>query len=122
MNYFIECLTSKYFCFSGRARRQEYWMFWLFCTLGSILLQFVCGFLVGITGLGIFGVLPLFYALAVLIPHLAVSVRRLHDIGKSGLWLFILLVPIAGAIVILVFDCLDSQPGSNEYGPNPKGL
>ena len=61
------------------------------------------------------------YNLAVFIPGLAVSVRRLHDIGKSGWWFLILLVPFIGAIVLLIFFCLDSQPGGNKYGSNPKG-
>ena len=68
------------------------------------------------------GILQLIYGLAVLLPALGVSVRRLHDIGKSGWWLFLGLVPIIGPIVLLVFVCLDGKPGSNEYGPNPKGV
>lgn len=60
------------------------------------------------------------YSLAVLLPSLSVAVRRLHDTGRSGWWLFIALIPIIGAIILLVFMCLDSQPGDNKYGPNPK--
>jgi uncharacterized membrane protein YhaH (DUF805 family) len=68
------------------------------------------------------GILQFVYGIAVLLPCLGVCVRRLHDIGKTGWWLLICLVPIVGPIVFLVFMCLDSKPGTNEYGPNPKGL
>jgi len=68
-----------------------------------------------------FGLLSILYALAVFVPGLAVSVRRLHDIGKSGWYYFIILIPIAGPIWFLVLMCTDSQPGDNQYGPNPKG-
>lgn len=66
------------------------------------------------------GVLQSLYALAVLIPSLAVGVRRLHDTGRNGWWLLIGLIPLIGAIVLLVFFFQDSQPGNNEYGPSPK--
>lgn len=60
------------------------------------------------------------YLLAILIPSIAVGVRRLHDIGKSGWFMFIVLIPIVGGIWLLVLYCTDSEPGENEYGPNPK--
>lgn len=60
------------------------------------------------------------FSLALFIPSLAVAVRRLHDIGRSGWWLLIGLIPLVGAFVLLVFAVQDSQPGSNAYGPNPK--
>ena len=122
MNYYIECLTRKYFCFVGRARRKEYWMFALFNCIAAFVAGFAGALLVSATGAEVFALLGTIYNLAVLLPNLGVAVRRLHDIGKSGLWMLILLVPFVGAIVLLVFFCLDSQPGANEYGPNPKGL
>ena len=67
-----------------------------------------------------YGLFYFVYALAVLIPGLAVSVRRLHDIGKSGWWMFIVLIPIIGAIWLLVLVCTAGTPGSNAYGLNPK--
>jgi uncharacterized membrane protein YhaH (DUF805 family) len=67
------------------------------------------------------GVLAGLYSLAVLIPSIAVGVRRLHDTGRSGWWLLISLVPLIGIIVLIVFLATDSQPGANQYGPNPKG-
>jgi len=71
----------------------------------------------GILGVTVLGVI---LALGLLIPSLAVGVRRLHDIGKSGWWLLIGLIPLVGAIVLLVFACQDSQPGTNQWGPSPK--
>lgn len=119
MDWYLAVL-KQYAVFSGRARRKEYWMFFLFNLLISIALGIVdgvIGTLDATTGLGLLGTL---YALAVLIPGIAVSVRRLHDIGKSGWWLLLLFIPLIGAIVILVFTVLDSQPGPNQYGDNPK--
>lgn len=116
MNYWVEC-WKKYAVFSGRARRKEYWMFCLF----NILIAFAIGIVLGLVGaVEAAGVVGNLYSLAALLPGLAVCARRLHDIGKSGWWMLIGLVPIVGAIVILVFVCMDSQPGENQYGANPK--
>ena len=115
MNYYLDCLKTKYFCFSGRARRKEYWMFTLFNIVISIILMVVDAQMNK-------NILQPVYNLAVLLPALGVSVRRLHDIGKSGWWLLFVFLPIVGPIVLLVFTCLDSKPGENKYGPNPKGL
>lgn len=119
MNYYMDVLR-KYFVFSGRARRKEYWMFFLFNILISIGLSIVDR----VTGLysvenGV-GILSTIYSLAVLIPAIAVGVRRLHDTGRSGWWMLIALVPFIGSIVLIVFFVLDSDPGTNQYGPNPK--
>lgn len=95
-------------------------MFFLF---NIIIIAVVLGFIEGIaridpqSGQGILGTL---YMLAVLLPGIAVGVRRLHDTGRSGWWLLISLVPLIGAIILLVFLVQDSQPGENQYGPNPK--
>ena len=113
MNWYLEVL-KKYAVVSGRARRKEYWMFFLF----NIIIVFVLGFIEGLVGGQ--GIISTLYSLAVLIPGIAVSVRRLHDINRSGWWLLIGLVPIIGAIVLLVFMVQDSQPGENQYGRNPK--
>ena len=122
MNYFIDCLTKKYACFSGRARRQEYWLFVLFNLIASIIIGVIAGVLVRVTNVTAFAFLGTIYNLAVLIPGFAVFVRRMHDIGKSGWWWLIAFIPLIGIIVLIVFCCLDSQPGENQYGPNPKGL
>ena len=122
MNYFIDCLTKKYACFSGRARRQEYWLFFLFNLIASIIINVIGGVLAGATGVEAFAYLGAIYSLAFLIPGFAVFCRRMHDTGRSGWWWLIGLIPFVGVIVLLVFCCLDSQPGENQYGPNPKGL
>ena len=110
----IQSVFSQYAVFSGRARRSEYWYF----VLLTLIVSFVTGLLSEF--LGRFGaMLTGLWELAILIPSLAVVWRRLHDIGKSGGWYFIFLVPLVGWIILLVFLCRDSQPGDNQYGPNP---
>lgn len=122
MNYFIDCLTKKYACFSGRARRQEFWLFVLFNFIAGIVVGVISGVLVSVTNVAAFAFLGTIYNLAVLIPGFAVLFRRLHDTGRSGWWWLIGFIPLIGIIVLIVFCCLDSQPGENQYGPNPKGL
>ena len=119
MNWYLEVL-KKYAVFEGRARRKEYWFFILFNVFISMALGIIdrlTGNVNPETGLGI---LSGIYALGVLIPGLAVSVRRLHDTGRSGWWLLITFIPVLGAIVFFFFMVFDSDPGSNEYGPSPK--
>jgi len=118
MNWYIEVL-KKYAVFSGRARRKEYWMFTLFSTIIALVLGFIEG-IVGIAPETNQSILVGIYTLAVLIPSIAVSVRRLHDTGRSGWWVLIGLVPIIGVIVLIVFMVQDSNSGENLYGPNPK--
>jgi uncharacterized membrane protein YhaH (DUF805 family) len=119
LSWFIEAL-KKYAVFSGRSRRKEYWYFVLFVVIISIVLSIIDG-LFGTyhrsTGAGL---LSSIFSLAVLIPSIAVSVRRLHDIDRTGWWVLISLVPLVGWIVLLVFHVQDSTPGTNRYGPNPK--
>jgi uncharacterized membrane protein YhaH (DUF805 family) len=119
MNWYVEVL-KKYAVFNGRARRKEYWYFTLFnaiAVFGIGIVDGIFGLFNEATGLGVLGSL---YLLAVLIPSIAVSVRRLHDTGRSGWFLLLLLIPLVGAIVLLVFTVQDSKPGENQYGPNPK--
>lgn len=113
MNWYLEVL-KKYAVFSGRARRKEYWMFVLF----NLIITFVLAFIEGIVGSP--GVLCGLFSLALLIPGIAVAVRRLHDTSRSAWWLLIAFVPLIGNIVLLVFLVMDSQQGENQYGPNPK--
>ncbi|WP_405973448.1 DUF805 domain-containing protein [Streptomyces sp. NBC_00988] len=115
MTWFIEAL-KKYAVFSGRARRKEYWQFGLFSGIIALVLVILA---VVTKSSALFALVGLFY-LAILLPGLGVSVRRLHDVGRSGWWLFFYIVPIAGPITLLVFNCTDSAPGVNAYGPNPK--
>ena len=119
MNWYLKVLR-QYADFNGRARRQEYWMFFLF----NVIFGIVAMVLDNILGLAnpMVGYGPLYgiYSLAVLIPGLAVAARRLHDVGKSGWMLLIALIPLIGGIWLLVLLLGDSQPGENKYGPNPK--
>jgi uncharacterized membrane protein YhaH (DUF805 family) len=119
MNWYLEVL-KKYAVFNGRARRKEYWMFFLF----NIIISIVLGIIDGMTGTssvpGALGLLGGLYLLALLIPGIAVAVRRLHDTGRSGWWLLISFVPLIGAIVLIVFLVQDGAPGENQYGKNPK--
>ena len=112
MHWYMEVLR-KYAEFNGRARRSEYWWFVLINVLVSMAIMLLDMFM----GLGF---LSFVYALAVLLPSLAVAVRRLHDTGRSGWWILVGFVPLIGAIVLLVFLFQDSEPGTNQYGPNPK--
>ncbi len=118
MDWYLEVL-KKYAVFSGRARRKEYWMFTLINLIISVVLMIIDAAL-GLSDKGRMGPLRAVYTLAVLIPGIAVSVRRLHDIGRSGWWLLIGLIPCVGGIVLLVFMIQEGQPEPNEYGPNPK--
>ena len=122
MHYYLDVL-KKYAVFSGRAGRAEFWYFvlcnFLIGIVFSILTNIVGGAVRG--GAGIITTLYSLYSLAVLVPSLAVSVRRLHDIGKSGWMILIPLIPLVGFIWYFVLMVLASQPGDNKYGPNPKG-
>jgi uncharacterized membrane protein YhaH (DUF805 family) len=122
MNWFLDALRSKYATFTGRARRKEYWYFVLFYVLAFIVLAVVdevTGTLDEEAGIGL---LSGIFVLATIVPLIAVTVRRLHDTDRSGWWVLLNLVPIIGGIVLLVFTVLDSQPGANRFGPNPKGV
>lgn len=114
MNWYLDVLKNKYATFSGRARRKEYWMFFLF----NVLIAIGLGIIEALIGTG--GLIGALYSLAVLIPGIAVTVRRLHDTSRTGWWVLIVFVPLVGALILLIFMVLDSQPGDNEYGPNPK--
>ncbi len=113
-------VLNKYAVCNGRASRTEYWMFVLFHYIITIALSFFES-ITGIFPETELPVLNILYGLAVLIPIIAVVIRRLHDTGRSGWWCLIVLIPIIGAIVLLVWTVQDSHPGENKYGPNPKG-
>lgn len=118
MNWYLKVL-KQYVDFDGRARRKEYWMFLLVNIVVSIVIGIV-DVVAGLktsSGIGILGAL---YSLAILLPSLGVTVRRLHDIDKSGWWVLIGFVPIIGFIVLLVFAAMEGTRGDNQYGPDPK--
>lgn len=121
MSEAIKSVFNKYATFSGRARRSEYWYWALFTSIISI----ACSILISIVGQDsgfatFISIIEGIWALAILVPGLALCWRRLHDIGKSGAYWFFILIPLVGAIMLLVWFCQDSQPGENQYGPNPK--
>ncbi|MER5871158.1 DUF805 domain-containing protein [Streptomyces sp. NPDC002044] len=115
MNYYTDVL-KKYADFSGRARRREYWMY----ALIHIAIVVVLAILDSV--LSIAPVLVGIYMVATLVPSLAVTVRRLHDLGKSGWWYLIILVPLIGGIWLLVLTASEGQSQANEYGENPKAV
>lgn len=127
----VRTCFSKYATFSGRAVRSEYWYFALFGILGQIVLGMIDGILFN-TGSMMHGPgsvsfqsdggpLSLLFSLAIFLPSLAVGVRRLHDIDKSGWWLLLILLPLIGFLVLLYFFVQPSQPGANRFGPGSGG-
>ena len=122
MKWYLLAL-KKYAVFSGRATRKEFWLFVLVNFLVGMLVGLLSGFVAGITGhmeIGIAG--SLLYTVATLLPALALTVRRLHDTGRSAWWLLVFLVPILGPIILLVLLVFDSAAADNRYGPNPKAV
>jgi len=115
VNWYLAVLKN-YVGFTGRARRQEYWMF----TLVNVIIYAVLYILFVSTSSQIFFILYSLYGLAVLLPSLAVFARRMHDIGRSGWWILLGLIPLVGAIILIVFAATEGQQGPNQYGPNPK--
>lgn len=118
MKWYLKVL-NQYADFSGRARRKEYWMFVLFNMIfafSAVILDNILGIAMPEIGYGpIYGL----YALAMLIPGIAVTVRRLHDTGRSGWWILISIIPVIGAIWLFVLLVSEGDRGSNEYGPDP---
>ena len=131
MKWFLKCL-KQYADFSGRARRREYWFFQLFNLIFFILIILGLGLIANALGandsitpefglITIIGLLIILYVLALTIPSIAVTIRRLHDTGNSGWMLFISLIPLIGPIWLFILYVKNSQPGENKWGPNPKG-
>lgn len=112
----IRTCFSKYAVFSGRARRSEYWWFYLFC----VIVQTVLSIGQRTSSHTLFELLGGLVGLALLLPELGVGVRRLHDGDRSGWWILIGLIPLIGTIVLLVFLIKDGTPGDNRFGPSPK--
>lgn len=121
----IKSVFSKYADFSGRATRSEYWYFYLFNFL-VVMVYYIALFAMLVSGsrdssaAGYLSVMFIIYALVMTIPSLAVTVRRLHDTGHSGWWIFLNLIPVIGSIVLFIWFITDSDPDTNEYGDNPK--
>ncbi|MEZ5494833.1 MAG: DUF805 domain-containing protein [Pseudomonadales bacterium] len=105
--------VQQYVNFEGRNTRTQYWMYILFYFIFYV----VCAVVDGVLGMQL---LTILFSLALLLPSIAAATRRLHDTGRSGWWQLIVLIPLIGAIVLIVFLAQDTHPGDNQYGPNPK--
>lgn len=113
MEWYLKVLKS-YATISGRARRTEYWMFVFF----NAIICMVLGLLMALEFIP--EALFLIYYIGIIIPSISVGVRRLHDTGRSGWWMFTPLIPFIGTIVFIILMCVDSQENMNKYGRNPK--
>lgn len=119
MDLVKEAITKKYATFSGRARRKEYWLFFLFAMVVNIILRIVDGAIGTLDyQLGL-GLLSGIFSLAILIPSIAVAVRRLHDTDRKGWWFLLIFVPIVGAIALIIFFCMKGTDGENRFGSDP---
>jgi uncharacterized membrane protein YhaH (DUF805 family) len=116
VEYFKLVVFERYAQFDGRAGRAQYWWFFLANLIVGIVLQVIAGAADALV------LLSIAYSLALLIPGLAVSVRRLHDTNRSGWWVLIALVPLAGIIILIVFLATEGDTGSNQYGNPDPGL
>lgn len=112
-DWYLKCVKGHYADFEGRARRTEYWMFFLV----NVIIAVVIGIIAAAVH---FETLSTLYSLAVLVPGIAVGVRRLHDTGRTGWWLLISLLPLIGWIWIIILLATNGDQGSNQYGPDPK--
>ena len=119
MNWYLDVL-KKYAVFNGRARRKEYWMFLLIHWVIVLAISLLAGLGRGTVPSVPMLVVLVLYTLAVFLPSLGLTVRRLHDTGKSGAWVFLAFVPLVGAIMLLIFLATDGQSGENQFGPDPK--
>jgi uncharacterized membrane protein YhaH (DUF805 family) len=117
MNWYLTVLKN-YVGFSGRAQRTEYWMFALF----NFAIFVVLAILAAVTRSFFFWILYFLYALAVIVPSLAVTWRRMQDTGRNGLWILLGLIPFVGGIILLVFMLLPGNAGTNEFGPDPRAV
>lgn len=119
MELVIRCVTQKYGTFSGRARRKEFWLYSLTVLVLSVILVIIdvtAGTYDPASG---YGVLSSIFYLAVLIPSIAVGVRRLHDTNRRGWWYLLILIPILGSIAMIIFWCLKGTVGENRFGSDP---
>lgn len=121
MNWYLQVL-KKYAVFNGRAQRAEFWYFALFNFLIAFGLVFIDAMIGTYSQEGGLGLLSGIYILGVMLPGIGVAIRRLHDTSRSGWWYLLVLLPLIGAIVLIVFFVMDSTPGDNQHGPNPKGV
>ena len=119
ISYWKKVVLENYTNFTGRARRAEFWWYFLANLIISIVFNIVDAVLGTGMGAGL-GVIGFIYSLAVIVPGIAVGVRRLHDTDKSGWWMLLVFIPLVGIIVLIVFWATDAPPGPNKYGPSEK--
>ena len=110
----VQNCFNNYANANGRARRSEFWYWVLF----QFIVQFIAAIISRMTGISI---ITLIASLALTFPSVCVGIRRLHDIGMSGWYYLVSFIPVVGLILLIVWGTRDSQPGQNQYGPNPKG-
>lgn len=115
------CLTKKYAQFNGRSRRKEYWSYVLVLGVVSMVLDLIGRLSGSLSVMSTISTIIGIIGLATLVPSIAVTIRRLHDTGRSGWFILISLIPLVGGIILLIFLCTDSKP-DNQYGPNPKTI
>ncbi|UYW00475.1 DUF805 domain-containing protein [Flavobacterium agricola] len=118
-DYFKLCVTDKYATFEGRARRAEFWYFLLFNIIFNFVFLFLSLALVGATDNTVFFLIYLIYSVLIIIPSIAVCIRRLHDTNRSGWWYLLNFIPF-GSIVLLFMYCYEGDVGRNGYGNDPK--
>jgi len=126
--YFLDTIKNRYAQFTGRASRSEFWYFALFyfildivaIMIDALLINPMLGVAPAQAGQG--GFIQMIFALGLLVPSIALGIRRLHDTGKSGWWYLLVFIPVIGWLLLLYFYVTDSQPETNQYGENPKGL
>ena len=118
MEWYLKVINS-YFDFKGRSRRMEYWMFVLINSIISVFCILLDSMLGTVWSIG-YGPIYIGYGLAVFVPGLAVAIRRLHDIGKSGWYYLLVIIPIIGPIWLIILFVTEGEQGDNKYGPNPK--
>ena len=123
IEWYKQVVFQNYANFNGRARRSEYWYFYLTNMIVYILLVVLMGIFANISSTlsGLFMLVYVVYALAMIIPGLAVAVRRLHDVDKSGWFLLLSIIPVVGPILLLIWFCTEGTRGTNIYGSDPKG-
>lgn len=125
-NWYFTFIKNNYANFKGRLRRKDYWSFALltFCIyLAIYAVVYILTYIFGgeaVTAASIYSVITGIIGLILLVPSLAISIRRLHDINKSGWFLLLALIPIVGGIILLIFACIEGTRGPNEYGEDPK--
>jgi uncharacterized membrane protein YhaH (DUF805 family) len=123
LDYWKKAFAKNYANFNGRARRSEYWYYTLMNIIIVVGIQILTGIFAAMQSsvmAMVFGGLYIIFALASIVPSLAVTVRRLHDVGKSGSFFFITFIPLIGSIWLLVLMCTEGNSGENAYGPDPK--